>query len=73
MLLMHAPTQPQRPPIPLQIIRAVLVVWYDINCKFAIYFLRWVARFEQLQSKLASLPGGRPLFPLPCFHRYSHR
>ena len=48
----------------------IVVVWYDINCKFSIYFLRWAAS----HPLLGLLLGTRRLkFPLPCFHRYSHR
>lgn len=50
----------------------VLVVWYDINCKFAAYFLRWAASQPALRAVLSRLPS-KLCFPLPCFHRYSHR
>ena len=49
---------------------AVLVVWYDINCKFSAYFMRWAASQPLL---VATLTAVRPLFPLPCFHSYAHR
>ena len=50
----------------------VLVVWYDINCKFAAYFLRWAAQHPMLWAALSGLPF--PMrFPLPIFHRYCHR
>ena len=48
----------------------VLVVWYDINCRFSVYFLQWTAKHAVLLALLARLPV---LFPLPCFHRCSHR
>jgi len=50
----------------------VLVVWYDINCKFAAYFLRWATSQPALMAVLGRLPS-KMCFPLPCFHRYSHR
>lgn len=52
---------------------SILVVWYDINCKFGGYFARWAKGIAELQSALSRLPGGLPRFPLPVFHRYSHR
>ena len=51
----------------------ILVVWYDINCKFGAWFKRWAQGFPPLLTTLSRLPGGSPSFPLPCFHRYSHR
>ena len=51
----------------------LLVVWYDINCKFRGYFMRWAAGFPALLAALSQVPEGFPSFPLPCFHRYSHR
>ena len=47
----------------------ILVVWYDINCKFAAYFLRWAASQPTLLAVLEAQPPVS--FPLPCFHRYS--
>ena len=50
----------------------MLVVWYDINCRFSTYFLRWAAQWTASHPWLAATL--RLLkFPLPCFHRYSHR
>ena len=49
---------------------ALLVVWYDINCKFSAYFMRWLTSQPVL---MAALMGVRLLFPLPCFHSYAHR
>ena len=46
----------------------VLVVWYDINCRFGTYFKRWASSLLRLTGLV-----GRMLFPLPIFHRYSHR
>ena len=50
----------------------VLFVWYDINCRFCAYFLHWATKHPALQAALALVTGGIK-FPLPCFHRYSHR
>ena len=48
----------------------ILVVWYDINCRFGVYFLKWAFT----QPALAAIEFlTRLKFPLPCFHRYSHR
>ncbi|PSC71951.1 Tcr1 transposon ORF2 [Micractinium conductrix] len=49
--------------------RLVAVVWYDINCKFGRWFLRWAAAVDALCT-LVERAAVR--FPLPCFHRYSH-
>jgi hypothetical protein len=49
----------------------VSVVWYDINCKFAGYFFRWAAKHPILAELLLGFPTIK--FPLPCFHRYSHK
>ena len=58
---------------------AVTVVWYDINCKFAIYFTRLVQACAPLCNALNE-PGhlaavGRRIlaFPLPPWHKYAHR
>ena len=48
----------------------ILVVWYDINCRFGVYFLKW-ALTEPALSAIEFLT--RLKFPLWCFHRYSHR
>lgn len=50
----------------------ILFVWYDINCKFGPYFLRWAQRYLDLLDVLAALPS-KVQFPLPVFHRFSHR
>lgn len=50
----------------------ILVVWYDINCKFAAYFLRWAETHQTLLAVFSRLPT-KLRFPLPCFHTYSHR
>lgn len=50
--------------------RVVAVVWYDINCKFGRWFKCWAAAQNALS---AVLERTAVLFPLPCFHRYSHR
>ncbi len=49
---------------------AVLFVWYDINCRFAAYFLQWASKLQPLTQQLQR---ARTKFPLPTFHRYSHR
>ncbi len=49
----------------------ILVVWYDINCRFGPWFKRWAAGQPLLQAMLVAV--ATLLFPLPCFHRYSHR
>jgi hypothetical protein len=51
---------------------AILVVWYDINCKFAGWFKRWSQGYQAVLEALRRFPGS-PSFPLPCFHRFSHR
>lgn len=48
----------------------VAVVWYDINCKFRRWFMCWAAAQDALRAVLDRVSV---LFPLPCFHRYSHR
>lgn len=50
---------------------SILVVWYDINCRFGPWFKRWAQSQPLLQAIL--LAAATILFPLPCFHRYSHR
>lgn len=50
---------------------SVTVFWYDINCKFGSYFLRWAAAHPQLVDALGR--ASRIRFPLPCFHRHGHR
>ena len=58
---------------------AVTVVWYDINCKFGIYFTRLAQACGALRSALDALGhlaavGRRMLgFPLPPWHKYAHR
>lgn len=48
----------------------ILVVWYDINCKFGGYFMRWAQYFARLASLLHTL---QTKFPLPGFHKYCHK
>lgn len=52
----------------------VAVVWYDINCKFGPWFLRWAAALALRKPELGTVLGraSRVLFPLPVFHRYAH-
>ena len=50
---------------------AVSVVWYDINCKFGIYFDRLAQASDALRSALAGIPPIR--FPLPVWHKFAHR
>eukprot|EP00887_Chlorella_sp_A99_P005668 scaffold1.g5668.t1 len=45
----------------------ILVVWYDINCRFGAYFLRWATSQPALTALNLLIK-----FPLPIFHRYSH-
>ena len=49
---------------------SVLVVWYDINCKFAAYFLRWAEAHPALMAVLNKLPS-KLRFPRPVFPRYT--
>ena len=48
----------------------ILVFWYDINCKFGGFFLRWALGLGRLASLLRTL---QTKFPLPGFHRYCHK
>jgi hypothetical protein len=48
----------------------VLFVWYDINCRFAAYFLVWASKYLWLINLLERVATK---FPLPIFHRYAHR
>jgi hypothetical protein len=48
----------------------ILVVWYDINCKFGGFFMRWAQLFAHLAGLLRSL---QTKFPLPGFHKYCHK
>ena len=51
----------------------VVVVWYDINCRFGSWFMRWAASTASRMDTVGRLPGGQLIFPLPCFYKYSHR
>lgn len=48
----------------------IMVVWYDINCKFGGFFARWAQQFVRFAGLLRAL---QTRFPLPCFHKYCHR
>ena len=53
----------------LSCISMLLFVWYDINCRWASSFLKWlVLQGAALRDKAAKLQ-----FPLPCMHYYAHR
>ncbi|PSC76086.1 serine threonine [Micractinium conductrix] len=49
----------------------VVVVWYDINCKFGPWFKRWAVAKAVLLPVLQC--AAAVLFPLPVWHRYAHR
>ncbi|PSC76296.1 Tcr1 transposon ORF2 [Micractinium conductrix] len=48
----------------------VVVVWYDINCKFEPWFKRWAVAKAVLLPVLQC--AAAVLFPLPVWHRYAH-
>lgn len=48
----------------------VLFVWYDINCRFSVYFRQWASKFPVLSALLLRV-GTK--FGLPVFHRFAHR
>ena len=48
----------------------VLFVWYDINCRFSGYFLKWASAILALSELLQRVATK---FALPVFHRYAHR
>ncbi|PSC68010.1 Very-long-chain (3R)-3-hydroxyacyl-[acyl-carrier] dehydratase PASTICCINO 2 [Micractinium conductrix] len=48
----------------------VVVVWYDINCKFGPWFKRWAVAKAVLLPVLQC--AAAVLFPLPVWHRYAH-
>ena len=53
----------------LSCISMLLFVWYDINCRWASSFLKWLAlQGAALRDKAAELQ-----FPLPRVHYYAHR
>ena len=44
-------------------------VWYDINCRWSIFFKRFMeAQPEELRALVEELQ-----FPLPVWHLYAHR
>jgi hypothetical protein len=50
-------------------IQMLLFVWYDINCRWAPSFMKWLAlQPESIRAKVAKLQ-----FPLPRMHYYAHR
>ena len=61
------------PTLRLQVQHAlqVVVVWYDINCKFGPWFKRWAVAKAVLLPVLQC--AAAVLFPLPVWHRYAHR
>ena len=51
------------------IISSLLFVWYDINCRWAASFLKWLAsQGAALREKAARLQ-----YPLPRMHFWAHR
>lgn len=53
----------------------ILFIWYDINCRYQAYFLKWVecAPAELYQYLRQLLDMFHLLFPIPPFHKYAHR
>lgn len=64
----YSPTFRWAPLLQVTCNMPVLVVWYDINCRFAAYFLHWAAQHPVLLTLVKAT-----MFPLQVFHKYSHR
>ena len=55
--------------VVLACIHMLLFVWYDINCRWAPSFMKWLA----LQAHTIRAKAAKLQFPLPRMHYFAHR